>query len=316
MATKTVVCPECDSPLAPGRFSCSACGALVAAVASSSRSLRVSDPARPPEPEPDDPDASITAQDDRTLEPDPQAEPVATPSPPVGWFATALEATPPGQPSWPDHPTWPLPIAEAGVAPVNPQEDVEPIDEEPHVPAGTYLPPSAVLPPAEALPLPGAAAPVREGHSRTRTWPKVGNPLGPLTVPPDVGTRIIAVGAAMAAFGFLLPWADIVIGSGRLGGSLLDKWGLAGPAAPTAFLLTLGLFALAVIRPNLPSWVGLSTASIGIASLLLGLAWPYVFGAFGATFGIYVVVIGALVLAAGGIVDRFASRHVESPAAV
>ncbi len=37
MATKTVVCPECDSPLAPGRFSCSACGALVASVATLSR---------------------------------------------------------------------------------------------------------------------------------------------------------------------------------------------------------------------------------------------------------------------------------------
>ena len=39
MATKTVVCPECDSPLAPGRFSCSVCGALVASVATVSRSF-------------------------------------------------------------------------------------------------------------------------------------------------------------------------------------------------------------------------------------------------------------------------------------
>ena len=39
MATRTVVCPNCDTPLAPGRFSCSSCGALVASVASASRPL-------------------------------------------------------------------------------------------------------------------------------------------------------------------------------------------------------------------------------------------------------------------------------------
>ncbi|MBA2720310.1 MAG: hypothetical protein H0U52_13885, partial [Chloroflexi bacterium] len=33
MATKTVVCPECGSPAAPGRYACAECGALLAAVA-------------------------------------------------------------------------------------------------------------------------------------------------------------------------------------------------------------------------------------------------------------------------------------------
>jgi len=39
MATKVVVCPECESPVEAGRFSCSSCGAVVAAVASVSRSF-------------------------------------------------------------------------------------------------------------------------------------------------------------------------------------------------------------------------------------------------------------------------------------
>src|SRR5262245_53037333 len=39
MATKVVVCPECESALEPGRFSCPTCGALVAAVASMPRSF-------------------------------------------------------------------------------------------------------------------------------------------------------------------------------------------------------------------------------------------------------------------------------------
>ena len=43
MATRTVVCPECESPLSPGRFSCSACGALVASVASVARSFNEPD---------------------------------------------------------------------------------------------------------------------------------------------------------------------------------------------------------------------------------------------------------------------------------
>src|SRR4029079_12650462 len=39
MATKVVVCPECESPVEAGRFSCVSCGAVVAAVATFSRSF-------------------------------------------------------------------------------------------------------------------------------------------------------------------------------------------------------------------------------------------------------------------------------------
>jgi hypothetical protein len=48
MATKTVVCPECEAPLAPGRFSCSSCGALVASVATAARPFVVLEPVVPP----------------------------------------------------------------------------------------------------------------------------------------------------------------------------------------------------------------------------------------------------------------------------
>ncbi len=48
MATKTVVCPECDAPLSPGRFACSSCGALVASVATVSRSFTQAQPLLPP----------------------------------------------------------------------------------------------------------------------------------------------------------------------------------------------------------------------------------------------------------------------------
>ncbi len=48
MATKVVVCPECESPLVPGRFSCSGCGTLLASVASVSRPFAVPAPVAPP----------------------------------------------------------------------------------------------------------------------------------------------------------------------------------------------------------------------------------------------------------------------------
>ena len=40
MASKTVVCPECGSAAAPGRYACSECGALLASVALSARGRR------------------------------------------------------------------------------------------------------------------------------------------------------------------------------------------------------------------------------------------------------------------------------------
>ena len=54
---------------------------------------------------------------------------------------------------------------------------------------------------------------------------------GPLGLPATTPGRTIAVGATIAAFGFLLPWAEIVIGSRTMGG-FLDQWGLAGTEPP------------------------------------------------------------------------------------
>ena len=189
------------------------------------------------------------------------------------------------------------------------------------VPAGVYLPPSAVLPPGEALPLPGSvAAPAPESTNSPRA---AGGPLAGLSasmnslaVPADAGAQTIAIGGGIAVLGFLLPWADIVIGSRSLDGGLFSTWGLAGPAAPLAFLLVLGLTALAVLRPNLPDWIGLSTPAIAVAALLVGILWPYLFGSFGAAIGVYVVAAGAFVLVAGGLVERVASRHEDPPAGV
>jgi hypothetical protein len=183
----------------------------------------------------------------------------------------------------------------------------EPDDVEVAVPAGAYLPPSAVLPPAEALPLPGAAVATR---SRTDGWqlPTITAGFGRIEVPVEAATRTIAAGGFVALAGFLLPWADVVIGSRSIG-SFLDQWGLAAPGAPIVLLLVAAVTATAVMRDSLPRWVGLSTGSVAVAFLLVGLVWPYLFGPFGASIGVYAVTVGALVLAAGGLLDRVTPRH-------
>ncbi len=378
MATKTVVCPECDSPLAPGRFSCSVCGALVASVATMSRPfapvdgiaprvvvqapdaaegaawpadvtapVEVTAPAAavvaPPVPQPaaavpaaarkprltpalprrPKAGAAVDAAERNggpSLEPTPA--PVAV-APPTSWVLAEParpEPADPGPqvpppptqaPSWPDRPVWPPARAINAIDAIAPP--VEPAASR--VPAGAYLPPSAVLPPAEALPLPGAARshatdPQAGAAESNRSRLQLGDGAGPLGLPTDVATRIVLLGAGISLLGFLLPWADIVIGSGVMDG-YVAQWGLAGPGHPVILLLIAGLFGLTLIVERLPRWARLGLPSIGLACLLIGLAWPYLAGPFDASIGVYVVAIGAMVMIVGGLLDRIASRHVE-----
>jgi hypothetical protein len=389
MATKTVVCPECDSPLAPGRFSCSVCGALVASVATVSRSFApVAGPAAQPvaaedaplpaEPAPPFPNSAApvatasspirkprlpsapSRRPKATLAAEatngrngsspavPPAMPVA-PQEPTSWVlaeparpeparvelasggppqaspkqspvqtAPAVPAVPAvaAVPTWPDRPVWPpVRTIDTIATPVEPAA--------PRVPAGAYLPPSAVLPPAEALPLPGTARTDGPANGKGDGWGSLssswrrslGEDAGSLGVPADLPTRVVMLGAGLALLGFLMPWADIVIGSGVMDG-YVAKWGLAGPGHPIILALVAGLFALALIAERLPRWVRLGLPSIGLACLLIGLAWPYLAGPFDASVGVYVVALGAIVMIAGGLLDRINTRHAEPTTSV
>ncbi len=380
MATKIVVCPECDSPLAPGRFSCSECGALVASVATVSRSFApVAEPvAQPvaaevaasaaPVPSAAAPVATAPAPVRKPRLPStpsrrPKVTPAAgmtngsndsapgglppmpvAPQEPMSWVLAepagpeparaqvAGDAPPrfspeqspvpsvpgvPAVPTWPDRPIWPpVRTIDAVAAPVEPAAH--------RVPAGAYLPPSAVLPPAEALPLPGTAhtdgsakgKSADGGPSLSTSWRlRFGEDAGPLGLPADLPTRVVMLGAGLALLGFLMPWADIVIGSGVMDG-YVAKWGLAGPGHPIILVLVAGLFGLALIVERLPRWMRLGLPSIGLACLLIGLAWPYLAGPFDASVGVYVVAVGALVMIAGGLLDRISTRHAEPAASV
>jgi len=382
MATKVVVCPECESPVEAGRFSCASCGAVVAAVATVARSFAPAPAVTPtpveelvPEPGPpaeepllvhpvDAADDGWDAAGDEPLveevtspEPEPQPESVAEPvAAPV---AAAAYAPAPPATSWPETPAWPVPVARSqplprsngpmwATAPVAVAEEAETpefmppaeparpaapawpptgagaVALEPPVrtPAGAYLPPSAVLPPGEALPVNGhhtnghvpqdaAAGPPKTLAERLA----LGDADGPLGLPANAAGRTIALGAAIAGLGFILPWAEIVIGSSTMGG-FLDMWGLAGPGHPIVVLLLIGVGILAVAHEKWPINVGAGTAAIVLGSVLLGLAFPYVMGPFREAIGVYVTAAGAVVMIAGGLLARMPRRHADDEARV
>src|SRR3712207_3605612 len=91
MATRTVVCPECDEPVPYGRLSCANCGTLLASVAGAAqrpaplartttedgRALASDDGPAGPEPDPEGPEPG--APDPASLPAD-EVEPVGAPA--------------------------------------------------------------------------------------------------------------------------------------------------------------------------------------------------------------------------------------------
>ena len=260
-------------------------------------------------------DARRAAAADEVLAPEP--EPVPRGRRPAARVQRPSSAA--STPSWPAHPTWPPP---------RPANAIEPVESRaPRLAAGAYLPPSAVLPPGDALPL-AAAAERRDVPASRRSRPRartsasrrsqlrLGEGTGPLGMPADAPTRIVVLGAAIAGLGFLLPWADIVIGSSAIGG-YLAQWGLAGPGHVIVLALVVGL---AVAGPRSPSGCRAGSGSGCRRSpwpaCSPGSLWPYLVGPFNASIGVYVVAVGAIVMIAGGLLDRIATRHAEAAATV
>ena len=96
MTATSVVCPECASPVAPGRLSCQSCGTLLASVVGSDRryaSAQVVDPMLP-EVDEDRPIASVRRAAPE-LEPPVEPAPVVALAPSV---VAALQPAPPAEP--------------------------------------------------------------------------------------------------------------------------------------------------------------------------------------------------------------------------
>jgi hypothetical protein len=141
------------------------------------------------------------------------------------------------------------------------------------------------------------------------------DPLALPTLDPTLPPRVAVIGAGIAGLGFLLPWAAVVIGSGRIGG-YLEQWGLAGPGHPILLLVLVALAAAAWQVERLPAWARPGLPAVIVSSLLIGLVWPYLLGNLQPSVGLYLTFVGAIVLGVAGILDLWATRHGGEPRAV
>jgi hypothetical protein len=303
MSTRSFECRGCGAAVPSGRLSCPECGELLASVSGG-----VQDDARPV-PEAPAPAVEFAAADEEPVvdgvaaasppelaEPDPVEldTPIAPPPAPLASYPPDLPGAyvPPG----------PQPAAAGGYVPAGP---ISPAIE---LPAG---------PPAPARAWGGLAAMgagTAAAQSRGTSSAEAFDLRDPVRRAEAIGWLGVA-GAAIAAAGFLLPWATTMIGSG--GVSYVDQWGLAGPGHILVVLGLVAVAALTVVQNPVPAWIRLGLPGVALGSLLVGLAWPYLFGPLGSRPGLMVSLVGALVLLAAGIAclaaDRLDTERHASP---
>ena len=137
--------------------------------------------------------------------------------------------------------------------------------------------------------------------------------LGSFRVAPSGARRGVLIGAAIVAFGLLLPWVNTLPGS-NLFANYLERWGLAGPGVWLVLLVAVVLVMVAGSAGRPATWA-LRLPAIALAAFVVGLVWPYLMGGSGRAIGVWVVLVGAIVLAVGGILER-GDRHAPDEAAV
>ncbi len=233
----------------------------------------------------------------------PPPTPAAAPDP----DATTTQAQPPAAPSWPTR-TWP----QVDPAVAAPQEPRRP-------PAGAYLAPSAVLGAVDRASRASAAADVAETARPQATTGDREAPtshvslvdsIDALGITADMPRRLIAIGAGVAALGFVLPWVN------GLSGFIADytsRWGMAGPG----HWIVVAVLAAVVLLANtggIAERLPVAVPAVALAALLVGLVWPYLFGGGSGAVGVWTVLAGSIVLAAGGALGT--RRHEGTEPAV
>jgi hypothetical protein len=224
------------------------------------------------------------------------------------WAVAGASMTGPTTPAYMPRPNYSR--AAVPVAPPVPDVAAAPIEAP-----GAYVPPL----PVAAIPA-GPPAPARawagygdasvgvlatNGPNATGTKDRA---IDPSRIAEFVGSVSIA-GAALAAVGFLLPWASVMIGAS--GAEYFDRWGLAGPGHVIVVIGILALLALSVVRNPIPTWIRTGIGGLAVGSLLLGLTWPYLLGPLEAAPGVLIDAIGALALIGSGVLALATDRHAE-----
>jgi hypothetical protein len=225
------------------------------------------------------------------------------------WAVAGASLTGPATPAYMPRPNYARTAAAAAAAP----SATEPAQAPPINPPGAYVPPL----PASAIPA-GPPAPARAwaGYSEadaaassataSRVETARERALDPSRVAEFIGSVSVA-GAALAAVGFLLPWASVMIGSS--GSDYFDRWGLAGPGHLIVVVGILAILVLSIVKNPIPSWIRTGLGGLGVGALLLGLTWPYLLGPLDAAPGVLIDAIGAVALIGSGILALVTDRH-------
>jgi hypothetical protein len=203
--------------------------------------------------------------------------------------------------------------------------DGPPTPTWPPEPSGPHMPPSAVFAGMPDATTASAAGGAKKAKARwwnfTRTPAQSGNEGAPeelaFEAPATIPSWLVAIGSAVAAAAFLLPWSSPAVGAKSFGG-YTDSWGFASPSHLLVWLAAVAVLILAVTPNRVPAWLRTEVAGLLLGGVLLGFAWPYVIGGWpgGASIGIFVETIAALALVSGGILALRSGRHGEDVAGV
>jgi hypothetical protein len=202
--------------------------------------------------------------------------------------------------------------------------DGRPTPTWPPEPSGPHMPPSAVfagMPDATSGSTVGSAkASKARRWGLFRTQSKSQSQSGDegaaedlsFEAPTTLPSWLVAIGSAVAAAAFLLPWSSTAVGAKSFGG-YTDSWGFASPSHLLVWLAAVAVLILTVTPNRVPAWLRTEVAGLVLGGVLLGFAWPYVIGGWpgGASIGIFVETIAALALVSGGILAVRQGRHGE-----
>jgi hypothetical protein len=349
MSTTLVVCPECSSPVAPGRLTCQSCGTLLASVVGADRRLAVAVAASAlPEIDEDRPLAAFRAPE-LAQEPVRAAEP-ATPRRGPRRLTRSKPAAQPAKDRYvPEvEPAGGIPeqtsifgSASAVTPPILEGRSNSSIGantpsggpgSNPQSVPGAYLAPSAtyvapLAPRPMATPRPQGPPPLAPAPFAP---PAASWAVQQASAPPAIGQGSIVSPRTLAAptddtGRSLSDW--LVIGGATLsivsfvlpwatdgvvgsnGIGYTAQWGLANGGHLILIAAAALVLLLHVGSSPVPGWFRSSVVPLAVGGLLAGLAFAYYARPFGGGAGVAVLLAGAVLLLVGGLLASRPKRN-------
>ena len=301
MTATSVVCPECGSPVAPGRLSCQACGTLLASVVGSDR--RPSWTGASAEAAEIDEDRPLASARSGEQLPDPASATVPAVADPA--VATETAPAPKRGPRRLTRPKAPAAPAKARYVKSSASETVPPVDTE-----ALFGPVPTVAPPilhdwAEAPEAANGAAPAANGSAPRRTGAATAAAAAVAASAANAAPVPNPAGAPPVAGAYLAPSATyvappIVAPTAQRAPAAPNGAGPTWPAAPGSAAATVGYGGNGAPAAALPAaapvgadqatarrvadWLIIGGSVLAIVSFLLPWATDGVIGSFGTGF--------------------------------